>query len=85
MILMPYIFYRPWLFQMQRMPVSLILEVFKFILMMEMGSLEEFKQLPINIAYPIALFFLTLSKNLMPVTEDYLEKSLQKMSKKLLN
>lgn len=45
--------------------------------------MEEFKQLPISVAYPIAVFFLTLSNNLTPVMEDYLSKSLRKMEKKL--
>jgi len=50
----------------------------------EVGDrLEEFKQLPISIAYPIAVFFLTLSKVLTPVTQDYLSQSLEIMKKSL--
>jgi hypothetical protein len=50
----------------------------------EVGDrLEEFKQLPISIAYPIAVFFLTLSKVLTPVTQDYLSQSLEIMKTSL--
>lgn len=50
----------------------------------EVGDrMEEFKQMPISIAYPIAVFFLNLSKALIPVTEDYLMESLMKMEKEL--
>jgi len=51
----------------------------------EVGDrMEEFKQMPISIAYPIAVFFLNLSKALIPVTEDYLMESLRKMEKELI-
>ena len=39
--------------------------------------MEDFKQLPISIAYPIAVFFSTLSKVLTPVTHNYLSQSLK--------
>ncbi len=45
--------------------------------------MEDFKRMPINIAYPIGVFFLNLSKNLIPVTEDYLRESLMKMNQEL--
>jgi len=50
----------------------------------EVGDrMNEFKKLPLNIAYPISVFFLNLLENLTPVMEDYLSKSLEKMSKEL--
>lgn len=45
--------------------------------------MNDFKTLPISFAYPIAVFFLTLSKNLTNVTEDYLSQSLRMMNKEL--
>lgn len=45
--------------------------------------MNDFKTLPISFAYPIAVFFLTLSKNLTSVTEDYLSQSLKMMNKEL--
>ena len=50
----------------------------------EVGDrMNEFKKLPLNIAYPISVFFLNLLENLTPVMEDYLSKSMEKMSKEL--
>lgn len=45
--------------------------------------IEDFKQMPISIAYPIAVFFLTLLKNLTENTPIYLTKKMKKMTKKL--
>ena len=45
--------------------------------------INDFKRMPINIAYPIAVFFLTLSKDLTNVTQDYLSQSLMKMEKEI--
>ena len=45
--------------------------------------LEEFKQMPISVAYPIAVFFLSLSKDLINGSQDYLKTSLEKMNKAL--
>jgi len=45
--------------------------------------MEEFKQLPISIAYPIAVFFSALSKALTGVTQDYLSQSLEILKKSL--
>lgn len=39
--------------------------------------MNDFKQLPMSIANPIAVFFSTLSKVLTPVTQDYLSQSLK--------
>ena len=50
----------------------------------EVGDrMNDFKKLPLNVAYPISVFFLNLLENLTPVMEDYLSKSLEKMSKEL--
>lgn len=45
--------------------------------------IEDFKQMPISVAYPIAFFFLSLSKALIKDTPDYLSKQMMKMKKKL--
>lgn len=45
--------------------------------------IEEFKQMPISVAYPIAVFFLNLSKHLTKSTPDYLSEQMKKMTNKL--
>ena len=45
--------------------------------------MKDFLDMPISVAYPIAVFFLKLSKDLTPVMEDYLKESLEKMSNSL--
>ncbi len=45
--------------------------------------MKDFLDMPISVAYPIAVFFLNLSKDLMPVMQDYLKESLTKMEKSL--
>ncbi len=45
--------------------------------------IEEFKQMPISVAYPIAVFFLNLSKHLTESTPDYLTSQMKKMKNKL--
>ncbi len=43
--------------------------------------MDEFKQLPMCIAYPIALFFLTLLKNLIGDSGDFSSALMKRMSK----
>ena len=45
--------------------------------------IEEFKQMPISVAYPIAVFFLNLSKSLTKDIPDYLSGQMTKMTTKL--
>lgn len=45
--------------------------------------MEEFKQMPISVANPIAFFFCSLSKALTEVTEDYLSNQMKKMQTSL--
>lgn len=48
----------------------------------EMGDkIKEFKTLPMEVANPISIFFLTLSKNLKDLLEDYSIQTLNKMTK----
>jgi hypothetical protein len=45
--------------------------------------MEEFKDMPISVANPIAVFFCNLSKALTEVTEDYLSNQMKKMQTSL--
>lgn len=45
--------------------------------------MDEFKQMPISVANPIAVFFCNLSKALTGVTEDYLSNQMKKMQTSL--
>jgi hypothetical protein len=45
--------------------------------------MKDFLDMPISVAYPIAVFFLNLSKDLTPVMEDYLKESLTKIQNSL--
>jgi len=45
--------------------------------------LEEFKQMPISVAYPIAVFFLNLSRTLTEDLEGYFSKLMTSEKKKL--
>ena len=45
--------------------------------------LEEFKQMPISVAYPIAVFFLSLSKGLTSVLGDCFDKLMTNEKKRL--
>lgn len=44
------------------------------------SKIKEFKELPMEIANPISVFFLNLSKNLKSLLDDYSIKTLKKMS-----
>lgn len=45
--------------------------------------IEHFKDMPISVAYPIAVFFLNLSRNLTESMPDYLSEQMMKMTSKL--